>query len=370
MRNFKLLSIIDRYIIKKFLGTYIFSIILIISIAVVFDINERLDKFLTNNVPLESIVFDYYFSFIPFYANTFSPLFVFISVIFFTSKLADNSEIIAILSNGMSFKRLMRPYMVAAAVISLFTFLLGSFVIPPANKTRIEFQNKYFKDKSVSSAREVHVRVGENDIFYLESYSKRRGSGSNLALDSFDGKTLKSRIVASKVIYDTTTVNVWVLTNYSIREFSEDKESITVGDTMRYTIPITPEDLLVSINDFEIMTTPELHTYINRQKKRGLASIGDVSINNFEIEYQKRFANIFSAFILTIIGASLSSRKVKGGMGLNIGVGLGLSFGYIVFMTVSASFGVSGAMTPFVAVWLPNFVYIFIAAYLYTRAPN
>ncbi len=368
MKGKKLVSIIDMYIIKKFLGTYIFSIILIISIAVVFDINERLDKFLAHEGILKQIIFDYYFNFIPFYANTFSSLFVFISVIFFTSKLAENSEIIAMLSNGMSFKRLLRPYMISAAIISLATFLLGSFVIPPANKDRIDFQNKYFRDKSTSSAREVQVQIGKGSILYLESYSRSRGSGTNIALDNFDGKTLVSRVVAEKATYDSAYN--WKLSNYAIREFKDSKEFVSSGTELDTIIPITPEDLLVSINDFEIMTTPQLHTYINRQKSRGLASVGDVSITNFEVEYHKRFASLFSAFILTIIGVTLSSRKVKGGMGLNIGIGLGLSFGYIVFMTISSSFAVSGTMSPFMAVWLPNFVYIFIAAFLYTRAPN
>lgn len=368
MRGFKFISIIDRYIIKKFLGTFIFSIILIISIAVVFDINERLDKFLTNNAPLKEIIFDYYLNFIPFYANTFSPLFVFISVIFFTSKLADNSEVIAMLSNGMSFNRLMKPYMISAGVIAIGTFLLGSFVIPPANEARINFQNKYFKDKSTTTVNEVHVQVGDSDILYLRSYSKRNGSGKDLALDSFNGKELVARTVAETAVYDSAFT--WKLKDYSIRKFIDGKEYITSGTEMDTIIPITPQDLLVSINDFEIMTTPELYTYINRQRDRGLVNVGDVSLKNFEIEYYKRFAGLFSAFILTMIGASLSSRKVKGGMGLNIGIGLALSFGYIVFMTVSSSFAVSGKMSPFIAVWLPNFVYIFIAGFLYTKAPR
>lgn len=368
MRSFKPISIIDGYIIKKFLGTFIFSILLIISIAVVFDINERLDKFLSNDAPLKAIIFDYYMNFIPFYANTFSALFVFISVIFFTSKLADNSEVIAMLSNGMSFNRLMKPYMISAAVIAAATFILGSFVIPPANETRIAFQNKYFRDKSAVSVNQVHVQVGKSDILYLQNYSKRNGWGRNIAIDSFDGKKLKSRVTAETAEY-ISDFN-WKLKNYSIRRFIDEKEVMVSGAELDTVIAVTPADLLVSINDFEIMTTPELHTYINKQKERGLASVGEVSLTNFEIEYHKRFANIFSAFILTIIGASLSSRKIKGGMGLNIGIGLGLSFGYIVFMTVSSSFAISGTMSPFMAVWLPNFVYVFIAGFLYTKAPN
>lgn len=364
----KILSILDRYIIKKFLGTYVFSITLIISISVVFDINEKLDKFLNNNAPLKAIVLDYYVNFVPYYTNMFSALFVFIAVIFFTSKLADNSEIIAMLSNGMSFKRLMKPYMISAGVIALFSFVLSSFIIPPANKGRIDFQNKYIKDKSVNTARRIQLQVDTGVILYLESFRNVSKQGTNLSLDKFNGKELKSRLTASRIEYDT--LYNWKLFNYSIREFQGMREIITSGSELDTVINVVPSDLLVSINDFEQMTTPVLYNYINRQRSRGIASVGDVSITQFEIEFHKRFASIFSAFILTIIGASLSARKVKGGMGLNIGIGLGLSVSYILFQTISSSFAVSGSMPPMLAVWIPNIVFIFIAAYLYSKAPN
>lgn len=364
----KILSILDRYIIKKFLGTYIFSIILIISISVVFDINERLDKFLGNDAPLKAIVFDYYLNFIPYYANLFSALFVFIAVIFFTSKLADNSEIIAMLSNGMSFKRLMKPYMISAGIIAVCSFLLSSFIIPPANDTRIKFQNKYIKNKEVVSANHIQMRIDKDVILYLESFRNQTKQGSNMSLDRFEGKELKSRLVARSIEYDTGYH--WVLKNYTIREFKGMREYITSGNSLDTTLNVVPSDFLVSVNDYEQMTTPQLYNYIERQRDKGIASVGNVSITQFEIEFHKRFASIFSAFILTIIGASLSARKVKGGMGLNIGIGLGLSVTYIMFQTVSSSFAISGTMPAWLAVWIPNIVFIFIAAYLYTKAPN
>lgn len=364
----KILSILDKYIIKKFLGTYIFSIILIISISVVFDINERLDKFLSNNAPLKAIIFDYYMNFVPYYTNLFSALFVFIAVIFFTSKLADNSEIIAMLSNGMSFKRLMKPYMISAGIIAIGSFILSSFIIPPANETRIKFQNKYIKDKSVDYASRIQMQVDKGVILYIERFDNKTRLGYNLSLDKFEGKELKSRLVASRIEYDTAYH--WVLNNYSIREFHGMKEKITTGTRIDTTLNVIPSDFLVSVNDFEQMSTPKLYSYIQRQKAKGLANVGGVSITQFEIEFHKRFASVFSAFILTIIGASLSARKMKGGMGLNIGIGLGLSVTYIMFQTVSSSFAVSGTMPPMLAVWIPNIVFMFIAAYLYSKAPN
>lgn len=363
-----MLSILDRYIIKKFLGTYIFSIILIISISVVFDINEKLDKFLSNDAPLKAIIFDYYLNFIPYYTNLFSALFVFIAVIFFTSKLADNSEIIAMLSNGMSFKRLMKPYMISAGIIAIASFILSSFIIPPANTTRIKFQNKYVRDKSVEYATGIQMQIDKGVILYIDRFDNKTREGYNLALDRFEDKELKSRLVAARIMYDSASH--WILYNYTIRDFEGMREKITSGNQIDTTLNITPSDFLVSVNDFEQMTTPDLYKYINRQKERGLANVGGVSITQFEIEFHKRFASIASAFILTLIGASLSARKVKGGMGLNIGIGLGLSVSYILFMTVSSTFAVSGTMSPMLAVWIPNIVFIFIAAYLYRKAPN
>lgn len=363
-----MLSILDRYIIKKFLGTFVFSIVLIISVSVVFDINERLDKFINKNAPLKEIIFDYYLNFIPYYTNLFSSLFVFIAVIFFTSKLADNSEIIAMLSNGMSFKRLMKPYMISALIISIFTFLLSNFIIPPANTSRIAFQNKYFNDKSVNFVSRIQMQVGDNVFLYMSSYENSTRQGKDIVLDKFENKELKSRLLAEYIHYDT--LYHWTLYNYNTRNFDGLREKVSYGEKMDTTLLITPEDFLISENDFEQMTTPKLRQFIKKQRERGIANVGKVSITMFEVEFHKRFASIFSAFILTIIGASLSARKVKGGMGLKIGVGLALSVSYILFMTVSSSFAVSGAMSPMVAVWIPNIVFIFIAAYLYMKAPN
>lgn len=356
-----MLKKIDIYIIKKFLGTYFFAIALIISIAVVFDINEKLDSFL--NAPLKAIVVDYYLNFIPYFANLFSPLFTFIAVIFFTSKLADNSEIIAMLSSGISFRRLMIPYMISAAIIAGVTFYLNSYVIPPANVTRIEFQNKYVKNKKVDYASNIQLQVEPGVIAYMSRYDNNTKTGYRFSLEKFEGKILKSRLTAQTVIYDSAYH--WIIKDYMIRNFNGMREELTRGSRLDSIITIEPSDFLISRYDSELMTTSALKTYIDRQKKRGVANIKD-----FEIEYEKRFAMTAASFILTVIGMSLSSRKVKGGMGVNIGIGLLLSFSYILFSTVSSTFAVSGATSPRIAVWLPNIVYSIIAVYLYRKAPK
>lgn len=355
---------IDIYIIKKFLGTFIFMIALILSISVVFDINEKIDKFMSNNAPLEAIVFDYYLNFIPYYANLFSPLFIFIAVIFFTSKLASNSEVIAILSNGIGFTRMLRPYMISAAIIAIFSFVMSGYIIPPANKTRIEFEQTYVNpDRKKTGDRDIQFKVAKGTNIYFESFDLSTNTGRNFSIDNFDGLELVSRLTAKSIRYDS--LYNWTINDYEIRDFDGLKESISKGTSVDTIIQVVPNDFIVAKYDQQMMTNPQLKNHVKSQRERGLGNI-----QAFEIEYHSRFASVFSAFILTIIGASLSARKVKGGMGLNIGIGLVLSMGYILFMTVSSSFAVKGSMSPMIAAWVPNIVFIFIAFYIFKKAPN
>lgn len=350
---------LDKYIIKKFLGTYIFAILLILAIIVMFDVNEKLDNFM--KAPLSATIFDYYLNFLPYMANQFSPLFTFIAVIFFTSKLADNSEIIAILSSGVSFRRLLIPYMVSAAFIASFTFVLDAYVIPPANVKRINYQNQYVKNKGVDYGVNIQLQVAPGEIAYMSRFDNRMKSAYNFSLERFEDKVLKSRLTATSAVYDT--LYRWTVRNYMIRDFNGMKEEITTGSRLDTIIPIEPRDFLIAQNDHEKMTTPELKEYIERQKARGVANI-----KSFEIEYERRFAMTAAAFILTLIGMSLSSRKVKGGMGINIGIGLVLSFSYILFSTVTSTFAISGYTSPRVAMWIPNMIYLIIGIYLYRKA--
>lgn len=355
----KFFKTIDKYIIKKFLGTYIFAIILILAITIMFDINEKLDAFL--KAPLDETIFDYFLNFLPYFANQFSPLFTFIAVIFFTSKLADNSEIIAILSSGVSFKRLLRPYMISASVIAISTYVLSAYIIPPANIERIEFTNTYVKNKRVEYGNNIMLQVAPGQIAYMSRYDNTNKTGYKFSLETFKDKKLKSRLTAQTIKWDSAYN--WQVREYEIRNFKETREEIETGKQLDTIIPFEPRDFLIAKNDHEKMTSPQLRGYINRQKERGVANI-----KSFEIENEKRYAMCAAAFILTIIGMSLSSRKVKGGMGLNIGIGLVLSFSYILFMTVTSSFAVSGLTSPMVAMWIPNIIYSIIAIVLYRKS--
>lgn len=361
----KFIRKMDLYIIKKFLGTYFFAIALIITIAVVFDVNEQIDKFVTNKAPVEAIIFDYYMNFIPYFSNLFSPLFVFIAVIFFTSKMAENSEIIAMMSTGMSFRRMLRPYMISAAIIAALTYGLGAYVIPKGNVTRLDFESKYKRKKKVEYVRNVQLEVDSGVIAYMERYENYNKTAYRFSLDKFEDKKLVSHLTARSATYDTTSVHKWTLKNYMIREMDGMRENIIKGDRLDTIIKMEPQDFLITKGMQQTMTSTELDEYIAKQKRRGFANIKE-----FQIEYHQRIAMSFAAFILTIIGVSLSSRKVKGGMGLYLGIGLALSFSYILFQTISATFAVNGNTPPVLAVWIPNILYTFIAIYLYRKAPR
>lgn len=335
--------------------------ILILAVISMFDITEKLDAFLT--APLKETLFDYFSSFLPYFANMLSPLFVFISVIFFTTKLAGNSEIIAILSSGVSFKRLLRPYMIGAAIIAAMTFLLSNYIIPPGNVKRIAYTNKYVRNKSVQTGIDIQLMARPGEVVYIGRFENSTKTGYRFSFDKFKGKELVSRMTAQSVTYDTTRNYHWTVRDYMIRDFDGMKEKITSGREKDTIIPIEPKDFLISANDWETLTTPQLTEYVEKQKMRGVANI-----KSFEIEREKRYASTAAAFILTLIGMSLSSKKSKGGMGLNIGIGLALSFSYILFSTVTSSFAVSGLTTPFIAMQIPNVIYLAIGLYLYRRA--
>lgn len=355
------LKILDLYILKKFLGTYFLATLLFLAVIAMFDVTEKLDAFLT--APLSETLFDYFASFLPYFANQLSPLFVFISVIFFTSKMAGNSEIIAILASGVSFRRLLWPYMIGATVIAALTFVLSNYIIPPTNVKRIAYTNKYVSNKSVETGVNLQMMVSPGVVAYYGRFENKNKTGYRFSLDQFEGKTLKSRLTAQSVTYDTTKLYKWTVRDYLIRHFDGTREWTEHGTSLDTIIPIEPGDILIAHNAQETMTTPEISEYVRKQRERGVANI-----QSFEIEKEKRIAATAAAYILTLIGMSLSSRKVKGGMGLNIGIGLALSFSYILFSTVTSSLAISGITTPFIAMEIPNVVYLAIGIYLYRRA--
>lgn len=361
------LSRLDRYIIGKFLGTYFFSIVLIISIAVVFDFNENIDKFLQHDAPMKEILFDYYLNFIPFYSNLFSQLFVFIAVIFFTTKLAENSEIIAMISTGTSFARIVRPYMISAAIIALLNYGLGSYIIPRGNVKRVKFENKYKNRGRQDFSANVQLEVDSGVIAYFGRYEENMKMGFDFTLDKFEDKKLVKHLQAMTIQYDTLSYEPyhWIITSYQKRDLQGMREVIQNGSKLDTIIRIQPQDLMASRDMEMTLTTPELDTYIERQKARGFANI-----QQFEVEYWKRGATSFATFILAIIGVSISARKRKNGMGIALGIGLALILTYIMFQTVTSSLAIKANFPAAIAVWIPNFVFAIVALYYYKKAPK
>ena len=360
-------GILDWYIIRKFIGTYIYAILLIISIAIVFDFNENLSKFTQYHAPWRAIVFDYYANFIPYYSNLFSPLFVFIAVIFFTSKLAGNSEIIAMLAAGVSIRRLMRPYMISCVLIAGLTFYLNSFVIPHCTVIRQNFESLYRNSKKNTSAENVQLYVAKNTTAYIQHYDNQYKRGYGFSLVKIKDKKIVSHMTAMEIQYDTVadTKFHWRLSNWKMRTLKGLKEHIQSGASKDTVLLMEPTDLVYSKGQQETFTSPELLDYISKQTSRGSGNVVQ-----YEVEFHKRIAMSFSSFILTIIGLSLSSRKRKGGMGLYLGIGLALSFSYIMLQTVSSTFAIQADTPPLLAAWIPNIIFAVIAYFCYRHAPS
>ncbi len=367
LNPFAYITRLDRYIIGKFIGTYFFAILLIISISMVFDFNENLSKFTEYHAPWKAIVFDYYLYFIPYFANLFSPLFVFIAVIFFTSKMAGNSEIISIMAAGVSFRRMMRPYMLSCVLISTLSFFLSAYVIPHGTIIKQNFESLYKNNKKNTSAENVQLQVDKGVIAYIQHYDNKVKRGYGFCLDKFENKKLVSHMSATDIQYDTISDSKyhWKVSNWKIRELRGMREKITSGTQMDTVIQMEPIDLVYSKGQQETFTLPELSDYISKQINRGSSNVVQ-----YQVEYHKRIASSFASFILTIIGASLSARKRKGGIGMYLGAGLAMSFLYILLQTISATFAINAGVTPVIAAWMPNIIFSVVAYLCYRKAPN
>ena len=352
---------IDWYIIKKFLGTFFFTMILIILIVIIFDVSEKIDDFIKNQAPLKEIIFSYYLTFIPYFTNMFSSLFTFIAVVFFTSKIAANTEIIAILSSGISFRRLLRPYMIAATFLAVLSFYLANFLIPQTNQIRYAFEDKYIFSKKTNNSRNIHIQNSPGTILYVESFSNDENRGRNFTMEKISDYELTYKLKARDITYDSLT-NQWEVHHYMIRKNEKDFE---YGDTLTLDLNVLPSDFSSRIKRMDVMNYFELDKFIESEKIKG-----SKNIKFYEVERHKRVSFPFATLILTIIGASLSSRKTRGGIGLHLAFGILISFTYIIFMQVSTVFATFGTLSPFVAVWIPNFFFALLAILLVRMAPK
>ena len=355
---------LDWYIIKKFLGTFFFSISLILLIVVVFDISEKIDDFIEKDAPLRGIIFDYYLNFIPYFGNLFSPLFTFVAVIFFTSKMANNTEIISILSSGISFNRFLRPFMLSAGLLAVLSFTLSNFIIPPANSERLEFENTYIKNPYKNRDKDIHMQIKPGQFIYMQSYNTKRNIGYKFSMEQFENNELQEKLFCNYIKWNETTEN-WTVHNYFIRKIDHLNEEIIEGDTLVLTINLHPNDFNVRRSMVETMNMFQLNDYIKEERMKG-----SKNLVFHIIEQQKRFAYPFATLILTIVAVAMASRKVRGGIGLHLGLGLLISFAYILFMQVSTTFATNGDLSPIIAVWIPNLLFASLGLYLLKKAPK
>lgn len=357
---------LDRYIIKQFLGTYVYSILLLSVIIIIFDVSEKIDNF-TRERAADATVWDiitqYYLNFVPFFVNQFNALFVFISVIFFTSKLASRTEIIAILTSGVSYKRLLRPYIVGAVFLTLVNLLMTLFVIPEANKVRIEFENRYIHLAPRFTERNIHLKLDENSYAYFQSFNINRNTGYQFSLETFEDQRLTYKIMSTFARWDSANAQ-WLIEDYMVRRIAEDEtETVWRGKKMDTVLTITPKDFKLWENNTETMNQFELKEFIERERAKG----SDL-VNAYLVEYYKRYAFPVASLVLTLMGFSVASRKVRGGIGMHLGYGILLCFTYIMFSQLFFVYAEKGGMAPSIAVWIPNIIFAVITLFLLGRA--
>jgi len=355
---------LDKYIIKKFLGTFFLSMVLILTISIVFDISEKIDDFLERNAPVQAIIFQYYLNFIPYYANYFAPLFVFISVIFFTSKMAANTEIVAILNSGVSFRRMLLPYFISAAAIALISFYFNGWVIPHSNKVRLAFENVYIKNPIEFKDRNIHRQISPGVFIYMESYNNTDNIGFRFTLEKIENGKRNYFLSADRIVWDSIP-RKWRIENYYERTIRGFHEQLRKGIILDTVLAFYPEDFKRRLNIIQAMDTPALNRFIEEENLHG-----SENVPTFMIEKYRRTAVPITTFILTLMGVSLSSRKVRGGIGVQLGIGITLSFAYILFMQISTTFATNGSLPPIIAVWIPNLTFAIVGLLLFRIAPK
>ena len=358
-----MLKKLDIYILRKFLGTFIYSIAIISVIIIIFDISEKLEGFLKHHAPFSLIVKQYYLNFIPYLVNLFSPLFTFISVVFFTSRMAARSEIIAILGAGTSFWRLLYPYLIGAFLIAMMSLYLNHFLIPDANKVRLRFESTYVNGPSNNNSANIHKQISPGVFISMETYNN--DMGYHFTMEHIKGENMTYNMKAESIRWDSVKKH-WLIFGYYIRRIYPDgTQKITSGMAKDTVLNLNPADFVERLDDVTAMNYKELNAYIAKKRMEGSTNIAA-----FEVEKDQRTAFPFATFILTIIGVSLSSRKVRGGTGLHLGVGLMIAFSFILFMRVSTTFATGGFMSPLISVWIPNFIYGIVAYYMVRAAPK
>lgn len=358
------INILDRYILRKFLTTYVFVVLVLVSVLMVIDYVEKSESFIRNKPPLTALLGDYYLNFIPYWANLLSPITIFIATVFVTSRLAARTEIIAILSSGVSFIRLLVPYVVGSTLVGISIFYLINYVVPVSNKIRIAFELKYDKKPFIFEKQDVHIKIAPKTYAYIANYDNQLHEGYHFTIETIEGNRLYSKFQANKIVWQDS-LKKWRLTDWTQRKFSDSSEVLTSGFRIDTAINLKPKDFESNYMLYETFTTPQLIEFIEELKSRGADRI-----ETYLIERYLRITSPFAIVILTLIGVILSARKSRQGTGYQIALGFLLAFIYIMLFVVARSLASAGTLHPLLACWMPNLLFAAIGVILYKTVPR
>lgn len=355
---------LDWYILRKFLGTFVFIMALLLGITIVIDLSEKIDPFVANHATPRVIIFDYYIYFLPYITSLIGPFFVLVSVIFFTSQLAARSEIIAILNSGTSFYRMLWPYFMGATILATIFFLGNHYFVPYSNGKRIAFERTYVSKPLPGLRYNFHRMIEPGTIIYIENYKPSEKAGFKFSVDKFKNGKLVYKLLSDKIEWDSTK-HRWQIHNYYIRELNNSRDKITSGALLDTKLAFSPDDIKFAEIFKDEMTTTQLTDYINDMIKTG-----QPDVEFYEVEKYRRTSSAFSIYILTLIGVSLASRKMRGGLGWHLVLGIGLSALYEIIMKFSITFSTNSSLPPILGVWIPNLLFMVLAIYLMKTAPK
>jgi lipopolysaccharide export system permease protein len=351
-------QILDGYLLKKFLETLVYSIALLMTIVIVFDISENIQHFLDKNISIHDIIFLYYLNFIPYFVNLFIPLFTFISVIWFTSKLSSQNEIISILNGGVSFNRMLVPYITGALIIGIFSLLLSSFIVPKTQENFLAFKNSLSNRRYFATQTVMHFRNSDNSYIYLERWEEEPRKGYMFTYEEFSSAGVSYKLSATRVTYNEETQK-WELSEYTKRTIYNTKEQIFTGEKMDTVFNVLPRDFDQNVKVIETMTLPQLNDFIKQEEAKGSSLV-----KYYIIEKHKRLANPLGTIIMTLLGQSIASRKTRRGVGVHLFFGIALAFTFIFLQQISTVFSLQGGMPPWLGSWIPNLLYIVICGVL------
>lgn len=356
------MKIIDKYILKRYLATFSVMLLMFIPIGIVIDVSEKVNKMIENNLAFTDILI-YYVDFTIYFANLLFPIFLFLSVIWFTSKLANNTEIIAILSSGISFQRFLKPYFIGATIVSLFALLMGFFLVPKASKGFNDFRYTYLKgNKQTRETSDIFRQISPNEVIYVSNYNFTSKTGFDFVYEKFKDNVLVERVNANRIKYNEET-KAYTLYNYQKRSVGAMNDALVSIDKKILKYNFEPDDLTPVIYVAETMTVGELYSFIDKEEKKG-----NGNINAYLVVLYKKFSLPVSAFILTIIAVAVSSMKRRGGMGVNLAIGIVIAFTFIFFDKVFGTMAEKSSISPIFAVWFPNIVFGILAFYLLRNA--